>query len=84
MLPSAAARRSGDNAYNLKRQAMTGRPRGAHLGVRCMLGHLFSSFAIDNSLATVVIFSLAGLDTSLWALSRFFDRLPDVLLLLAL
>ena len=49
-----------------------------------MLGYLFSSFAIDDSLATVVIFSLAGLDTSLWALSRCFDRLPDVLLLLAL
>jgi hypothetical protein len=41
-----------------------------------MLGYLFSSFAIDNSLSTVVIFSLAGLDTSLWALPRCFDRLP--------
>ena len=50
-----------------------------------MFGLLFSSHAIEDSLATVMIFSLIGLDASFWALYRgFFDRLPDVLLLLAL
>jgi hypothetical protein len=50
-----------------------------------MLTYWVELLAADDSFFAVAIFSLSGLDASLWAMSKgLFDHLPDIVLVMVM